>query len=164
VWLAERGWEATGVDFLPGALPFSPGAGPPPEADVAADVVWLDALVANVDRTARNPNLLRWHERLWLIDHGAALYWHHAGSNPDGFERLPFAPILEHVLLPFASSVAGADARLAPRATEELIARVVGEVPAVWLADDDPQMYVDYLTRRLRPPRAFAEEAERARR
>src|SRR5512145_1853399 len=66
-----------GVDFLPGALPFSPAAGPEPEPDFAADVVWLDALATNVDRTARNPNLLWWHGRLWLIDHGAALYVHH---------------------------------------------------------------------------------------
>jgi hypothetical protein len=153
-----------GVDFLPGALPFSPAAGPPPDADVAADVVWLDALVTNVDRTPQNPNLLRWHERLWLIDHGAALYWHHADTNPDGFERLAFAPVVDHVLLPFASSIADADARLAPLATEELVARAVGEVPAVWLDGDDSRMYVEYLTRRLQAPRAFAEEAERARR
>src|SRR5215510_9496577 len=66
-----------GVDFLPGALPFSPAAGPAPDPGFAADVVWLDALVTNVDRTAQNPNLLWWHRRLWLIDHGAALYLQH---------------------------------------------------------------------------------------
>ena len=80
-----------GVDFLPGALPFSPAAGPGPEPNFAADVVWLDALATNVDRTPQNPNLLWWHGRLWLIDHGAALYFHHAAasipSTPGGASR-----------------------------------------------------------------------------
>ena len=67
-----------GVDFLPGALPFSPAVGPFPEPELAARIVWLDALVTNVDRTAKNTNMLLWHGRLWLIDHGAALYFHHA--------------------------------------------------------------------------------------
>src|SRR5918993_561552 len=103
-----------GVDFLPGALPFGPAAGPAPDPSLAADVVWLDALVTNVDRTAKNTNLLLWHGRLWLIDHGAALYFHHAPAPVAGHERTPFAPIAEHVLLPFAGSVLEADVRLAP--------------------------------------------------
>ncbi len=83
-----------GLDFLPGALPFSPAAGPLPEPDLAAAVVWFDALVTNVDRTAKNTNLLVWHRRLWLIDHGASLYiqhtWRDAGHPrprrlPHGF-------------------------------------------------------------------------------
>src|SRR6267378_2023393 len=75
-----------GVDFLPGALPFNPAAGPAPAPELAADVVWLDALVTNVDRTARNTNLLVWHGRLWLIDHGASLYFHHAAEPAEGHE------------------------------------------------------------------------------
>src|SRR3954470_18073913 len=79
-----------GVDFLPGALPFGPAAGPAPEPEPAADIVWLDALVTNVDRTARNTNMLLWHGRLWLIDHGAALYFHHAPERVRGHELTPF--------------------------------------------------------------------------
>jgi hypothetical protein len=152
-----------GVDFLPGALPFSPAAGPDPDADFAADVVWLDALVTNVDRTPQNPNLLWWHRRLWLIDHGAALYWHHASPHPLDHERSRFEPIRDHVLLPYASSIAGADARLVPRVTEDVLRNVAEAVPGVWLDGEDPQMYVEYLSRRLAPPRDFVEEAERAR-
>jgi hypothetical protein len=152
-----------GVDFLPGALPFSPAAGPEPDADFAAEVVWIDALVTNVDRTPQNPNLLWWHRRLWLIDHGAALYWHHASPHPVDHERSRFEAIRDHVLLPYASSIVAADARLAPRATTELLAEVAAAVPAAWLNSDTPQQYVDYLGRRLEAPREFAEEAERAR-
>jgi hypothetical protein len=152
-----------GVDFLPGALPFSPAAGPDPDADFAAEVVWLDALVTNVDRTPQNPNLLWWHQQLWLIDHGAALYWHHASPHPVDHERGRFEAIRDHVLLPYASSVAAADERLSPRVTAELLEEVIAALPAVWLDGEDPQMYADYLTRRLEAPRAFAEEADRAR-
>jgi hypothetical protein len=152
-----------GVDFLPGALPFGPAAGPPPDPELAADVVWLDALVTNVDRTARNTNMLLWHGRLWLIDHGAALYFHHAEANPDGHERTPFPAIAEHVLLPFADSVEDADRRLAPRVTREVLEQVAAAVPAEWLNGDDAQVYVDYLLGRLVEPREFVREAERAR-
>ena len=76
-----------GVDFLPGSLPFSPAAGLEPDPDFAADVVWLDALVTNIDRTPQNPNLLEWHRRIWLIDHGAALYWHHTALPADPARR-----------------------------------------------------------------------------
>jgi hypothetical protein len=152
-----------GVDFLPGALPFGPAAGPPPDAELAADIVWLDALVTNVDRTPRNTNMLLWHGRVWLIDHGAALYFHHAEANPDGHERTPFPAIAEHVLLPFAGSVEDADRRLAPRVTRDLLEQVAAAVPKEWLNGDDPQVYVDYLLGRLAEPRAFVDEAERAR-
>jgi hypothetical protein len=171
-----------GVDFLPGALPFSPAAGPEPDDDFAADVVWLDAFVTNVDRTPQNPNLLWWHRRLWLIDHGAALYWHHAdrdvpaeaapasgsaapvsGSHPLDRARGRFEPIRDHVLLPYASSIAEADMRLAPRVTAELLGEVTATIPAAWLDGDDPLIYADYLSRRLKTPRRFVEEAERAR-
>jgi hypothetical protein len=152
-----------GVDFLPGALPFSPAVGPAPDPERAASVVWLDALVTNVDRTARNTNMLLWHGRLWLIDHGAALYFHHAGAREEGHERTPFPAIAEHVLLPFAGPVVEADARLAPHVTRALLEEVVAAVPPEWLAGDDPQMYVDYLVGRLAEPRAFVAEAEAAR-
>jgi HipA-like kinase len=154
-----------GVDFLPGALAHSPAAGPEPDPELAAAVVWLDALVTNVDRTARNPNLLWWHDRLWLIDHGAALYFHHA-AHPDGGAAhavARFEAIREHVLLPVASSIAAADERLAPQVTPGLLATVAAGIPHEWLSGDDPQLYAAYLERRLEAPRGFAEEAEAAR-
>jgi hypothetical protein len=151
-----------GVDFLPGALGFNPAAGPVPDAEAAADVVWFDALVTNVDRTAKNTNMLVWHGRLWLIDHGASLYFHHAGEPAAGHERTPFAAIAEHVLLPFAGSIVEADERLAPRVTDELLERVAAAVPDDW-RDVDRRVYVDYLRGRLSEPRAFVAEAERAR-
>ena len=144
-----------GVDFLPGALPYSPAV--PPDPELAADVVWLDALVENVDRTPRNPNLLRWHGRLWLIDHGASLFVHHGTGDPLALARRPFPAIGEHVLLGVAGSVLEADARLAGRADAATAAALV---PAVW-ADGAP--YTAHLERRLEGPRQWVEEAERAR-
>ena len=113
-----------GVDFLPGSLPYMPTD--PPDAALAADVVWLDALVTNVDRTPRNPNLLRWHGNLYLIDHGAALYAFH-GPDPLARARGAFAPIRDHVLLPAAGSVLEADARLAPTGRPGSVAALVPE-------------------------------------
>ena len=161
--LLASGGTNLGMDFLPGALPFSPAAGPPPDPDLAAAIVWLDALVTNVDRTPQNPNLLWWHRRLWLIDHGAALYWHHAPDGRPADAGAPFEAIADHVLLPYAASVEEADARLAPLVTGELLERVAAHLPAVWLDGEDRDVYADYLARRLEPPRRFAEEADRAR-
>jgi hypothetical protein len=152
-----------GLDFLPGSLPFAPGAGEPPDAAFAAEVVWLDAFLTNVDRTARNPNLLRWHGRIWLIDHGAALYLQHAGLDPAPHSRRPFPPIVDHVLLPFAGSIAEADGRLAPRLTASLIQAIVDAVPAEWTDGTGRDAYVEYLGRRLADPRTFPEEADAAR-
>jgi hypothetical protein len=132
-----------GVDFLPSALPFSPAAEPDVDPDLAADVVWFDALVTNVDRTAQNPNLLWWHGRLWLIDHGAALYFHHADAGPE-HARTQF-DASTHVLLPYASSLDAARGRLAPRVTESLLEDVVAAIPDDWLDGDDRRRYVDYL-------------------
>jgi hypothetical protein len=152
-----------GLDYLPGSLTFTPGAGEPPAADFAADVVWLDAYLTNVDRTPRNPNLLRWHGDIWLIDHGAALYLQHAGLDPLLHARRPFGQIAEHVLLPFAESITTADARLAPRLSQERIAEIVGVVPEDWVRGTGREVYVDYLARRLAEPRVFPEEADAVR-
>jgi hypothetical protein len=158
-----------GVDFLPGALPFDPAAGPPPDPEEAAAVVWLDALTTNIDRTPRNPNLLVWHGRLWLIDHGAALYLQHGpGPLADRADR-PFPAIAEHILLPYAGSILDADARLAPLLAGGALREVVRLVPDQWLADGGAapdgrrEDYVAYLGRRM-DRRAFAREAEDARR
>ena len=125
--------------------------------------MWLDALLTNVDRTPQNPNLLLWHERLWLIDHGAAIYLQHAGLRPAEHADRPFPQIAEHVLLPCAGSIAAADARLAPRIDRALLEAIVALVPADWFAGERPDTYVEYLARRLASPRDFVEEAEHAR-
>ena len=155
-----------GLDYLPGSLPFVPMTSHPHEAPdpvFAADVVWLDAYLTNVDRTPRNPNLLRWHGNVWLIDHGAALYLQHAGLDPLLHARRPFAQIADHVLLPYAGSIVDADDRLAQRLSEERIADIVGAVPEAWAEGTGYAAYVEYLTRRLEAPRIFPEEADAAR-
>jgi hypothetical protein len=144
-----------GVDFLPGALPYSPDR--PPEPDLAAAVVWLDALVENVDRTPRNPNMLRWHGNLWLIDHGASLFVHHGSADPLTVAQRPFPAIRDHVLLPAAGSLLEADARLAPLADPVTAASLV---PAAW---SDGAPYAEHLQARLAEPREWVEEADRAR-
>jgi hypothetical protein len=152
-----------GVDFLPGALSFDAAdGGGVLHADLAADIVWFDALMANVDRTARNPNLLLWHGRLWLIDHGAAVYHQHAPGDFADQARAPFPAIRNHVLLPHAGPILDADQRLAPRISAELLGELVALVPGEW--EEHPrQAYAAWLERRLQEPRAFAHEAEDAR-
>jgi hypothetical protein len=151
-----------GVDFLPGALPYTAAGDFQPGPRSAAEIVWLDALCTNVDRTARNPNMLRWHDRLWMIDHGAALYLAHGGLDPAGQAERPFPIIAEHVLLPGAASVREAGARLGERIDDAAITAAVGLVPAEWFEGvDPPERYAEYLARRLSWG-GFAEEADRA--
>ena len=169
--LARSAGTNFGLDFLSGALPFAPAVGPRPDADLAADIVWLDALTTNVDRTARNPNLIVWHRRLHLIDHGSALYVHHSWQDPDAHARRPFVQIQDHVLLPFAGSIAEADARLAPRLDRDVLEAMTASIPDDWLtpeaglpdADAHRRAYVDYLVTRLEARQAFVEEADRGR-
>jgi hypothetical protein len=169
--LARSAGTNVGLDFLPGALAFAPAVGPRPDPELAADVVWLDAYTTNVDRTPRNPNLLVWHRRLHLIDHGSALYVHHTWANPDAHARRGFPQIRDHVLLPFASSIDAADARLAARLDRAVLEALAEAVPDDWLPPEtglpDPaahrRAYVDDLVLRLDARRAFVEEAERAR-
>ncbi len=152
-----------GVDFLPGALPFTAAARPAPQ--FAADVVWLDALVMNVDRTPRNPNLLVWHDRTWLIDHGAAFFRQHGARPVAEAARAPLPMIADHVLLPYAGPLAEADDRLASL-VGEASARAVAAVPDAWLGADPAARRADFqafLDARLAAPRTFVEEAERGR-
>jgi hypothetical protein len=154
-----------GVDFLPGALPFTPAATHDLAAATAADVVWLDALVMNVDRTPRNPNLLVWHGRTWLIDHGAAFYRQHGDEPLADSARAPFPHIADHVLLPAAEPITAADERLADRALRA-VPGAAALVPDGWLGADPAARRADltaFLQARLQAPRAFVEEAERAR-
>jgi len=153
-----------GMDFLPGALPFALPPDPPLDAALAADVVWLDALVTNVDRTHRNPNLLCWHGRTWLIDHGAAFFRQHGPVPLRDTAAAPVPQLADHVLLPVAGPIAEADERLAARARDAVDA-VVALPPDAWLGVDPPQRRADFaafLHERL-SARSFVEEAERAR-
>jgi len=158
------------VDYLPGSVTFDPVT-ETPAADLASAIVWFDAFVTNVDRTARNTNLLMWHRRLWLIDHGAALYFHHDWDDDFiAHSRTAFPMIKDHVLLPFAAKLEEADRVMAARITRDAIEAVVALLPAVWMAGDapgdaprNPQVYSSYLLSRLESRRVFLEEAMRAR-
>ena len=159
-----------GLDYLPGSVMFDPVA-EKPDADLASRIVWFDGYVTNVDRTPRNANLLMWHRKLWLIDHGAALYFHHAWIDMDQRSKDPFPLIKEHILLPFAGALEHADKAMTAVITEEVIKRVIELVPDEWMSENSPfntvaenkRAYVEYLTRRLEEPRRFVEEAIRAR-
>jgi hypothetical protein len=155
-----------GVDFLPGALPFTPAASRAIAPELAADLVWFDALVMNVDRTPRNPNLLIWHGRTWLIDHGAAFYRQHGERPLAESAQAGFPLIRDHVLLGRAGPLDQADRRLAGAAAEA-IDTVVARVPEEWLGPDPAARRSDFagfLRSRLSSPREFVSEAERARR
>src|SRR5262245_10397911 len=108
------------LDFLPGSAMFDPAAGDVAGPDLASTAVWFDALVTNVDRTARNPNLLCWHKSLYFIDHGAALYFHHAWKDPATSARSRFPAIREHVLLPWAAHIGTLDGELRARLNERV--------------------------------------------
>jgi hypothetical protein len=158
------------LDYLPGSLGFDPLV-EPPGPDLASRILWFDALVTNVDRTPRNPNLLTWHGRLWLIDHGASLYFHHAWRGWQDASKRSFAAARDHVLLPFAGDVIDADAGLAPRLTRDVLREIVDLVPEEWLRDEPGfadtaavrAAYVEFLSGRLEEPRGWVLALEEAR-
>ncbi len=161
-----------GLDYLPGSITFDPAARLVPDATTASRLVLFDAFVANVDRTARNANLLQWHERLWLIDHGAALYFHHGWSPKDRLEGTndAFAESEKHVLLRWASELDEAAAFLGGVLSDALIEQVVGDIPGSWLdpvdgfTDDTEHRaaYVAWLRARARAMSIYLEEAKGA--
>jgi len=158
------------LDYLPGSVTFDPVAGQP-EADLASSIVWFDAYITNTDRTPRNTNMLIWHRRLWLIDHGAALYFHHTWNRYLERSRSPFPMVKDHVLLPFASSLLEVDLKMSERVTPDLIDSIVKLIPNAWLLEGSPfsesdqyrEAYVEYLLSRLEGRQVFLEEAIRAR-
>lgn len=165
-----------GMRYLDGAFNFdASAAGEFISPDLAARIVWFDAFLSNPDRTHRNPNLLIWNRRPWLIDHGAALYAHHDWPSVDEARtRAPFTLIKSHVLLSVSGEIDEADAALASGLTEEVVERVTGQVPDAMLSDASVaadfsdvdsarRRYVRYLSTRLKSPRAFVEEAVAAR-
>jgi hypothetical protein len=157
------------LDYLPGALSYDPLT-MPVAAALASAIVWLDALVGNVDRSARNANMLWWHRKLWLIDHGAALVFQHQWDGFLARSAMPFMPIKDHVLLPLATALEETDATLSPRLTPQVVDAIVQLIPDVWLADDplfagraaQRDAYRVHFLARLQAPRAFAQEAVRA--
>lgn len=168
-----------GLRYLQGAFPYDPVATSDlVSPELAADLVWFDAYVTNVDRTARNPNLLIWQQALHLIDHGAAIYVHHNWSNFDAARiHAPFRRIRDHVLLPHAGDLKAADARMTDRLGETAVRATIAAVPDTLLmdapkgkeppfatADEARARYVDYLTERLTGPRRFVAEAVQAQR
>ena len=158
------------MDYLPGAVNFDPVA-EQPDADLASRIVWFDAFISNVDRTARNTNLLMWHRRLYLIDHGAALYFHHGWDGDVSGADKAFPLIRDHVLLRGASRLAEIDGGMAAVLTEATIAGIVADVPDAWLQGPDGfgdpatqrAAYVRYLVRSVAQRDAFVQEAIRAR-
>lgn len=157
--------------YLPSAFAYNPLLKPPVDAALASAIVWFDAYVTNVDRTPRNVNMLLWQEELWLIDHGAALYFHHDWSDYLERSRSPFAFIRQHVLLPRANTVREADEQLRPLLTMERLQQITAAIPTHWLGneaqfatpDEHRAGYLAYLTARLASAGLFVQEAVNAR-
>jgi hypothetical protein len=156
------------LHYLSGAITFD-SLVTTVEPRLASQIVWLDALTLNVDRTVRNTNMLMWHKELWLIDHGAALYVHHAGPEWAAPRPRPFPQIKTHVLLPQASELAEVDAEYKARLTPDLLRAIVALVPDEWLTNGDtsPEAqradYVRFLEARLAASETFVQEAQDAR-
>lgn len=152
-----------GMKFLPGAVMFDPVADKV-ASHLASQIVWFDALMLNVDRTVRNPNLLCWNDSLWLIDHGASLYFHHNwASDYVARSRVPFVPLRDHVLLPYATELSLVDAEWSNTLTPERLRDIVNILPDAWLEREPPfetadavrNAYLEFLTTRLQAPRQF---------
>lgn len=160
-----------GMRYLPGSFAYNQLLLPPMDRALASAIVWFDAYVTNVDRTDRNVNMLLWRQDVWLIDHGAALYFHHDWTNYEGRIRTPFAMIRQHTLLPRAAHLAAADADARSRLDRARLEQIVAAVPAVWLGGEKQfadvtqhrAAYVAFLAGRLDASEIFVEEAIRAR-
>jgi hypothetical protein len=157
------------LDYLPGSVAFDPVAEKPDE-NISSEIVWFDAFITNIDRTPRNTNMLIWHKRLWLIDHGAAFYFHHSWNNYKERSTEPFPMIKDHVLLPGASALRKADEKMSALITPGLVTEVISNIPGEWLngnplfatVQEHREAYIQYLLNRLKLPHEFLEEAIRA--
>lgn len=158
------------LHYLSGAITFDPAVTKLDEK-LSSQIVWLDCLITNVDRTARNTNMLSWNRELWLIDHGASLYFHHSWDNWEEQSRRSFVQVKDHVLLPRASQLAEADAAFKAILTPEVVHRIVGLVPDEWLTgggiDASPaerrEVYARFLQTRIHSSEIFVNEAQNAR-
>jgi hypothetical protein len=155
------------LHYLSGAITYDPVV-TTPDAKLASQIVWLDGLLMNVDRTARNTNMLVWHKELWLIDHGASLYFHHNWQSWKEQAVKPFVQLKDHVLLPQATKLNEVDAEFKTILTEERIRAIVGLLPDEWLATDEQeasiaerrQVYADFLITRIASSHIFVKEAQ----
>lgn len=160
-----------GLRYLSGAFAFSPLTKPAPDEHLASRIVWFDAFVTNIDRTPRNTNLLWWQKNLWLIDHGAALYFHHRWGDYLTASQSTFSLIQDHVLLRAASQLNEADEFAHLFLNQAVFEKIVARVPDVWLtgetqfadADAHRRAYVEFLTSRLEASANFVQEAKDAR-
>jgi hypothetical protein len=158
------------LHYLSGAINFDPVV-TAVDAKMASQIVWLDAYITNVYRTFRNTNMLIWHKDLWLIDHGASLYFHHSFDDPIGHAKSPFALIKDHVLLPQASLIEETDTEYKALLTEDKIRAIVNLIPDEWLyweeLDKSPEeikkVYFSFLTTRLKNSELFVKQASDAR-
>ncbi len=159
-----------GLRFLPYALDYNPRLRPAPSPAEASAIVWFDALITNVDRTLRNINILWQGRKLWLIDHGAAFYFHHGWRDYEARSQAPFALIRDHALLPFAAEISAAGAALQSRLSAERLAAIAGLIPDAWLQGDHPfaapaaarRAYAEWLAARLAAASLFTAQAESA--
>nr|WP_294874304.1 HipA family kinase [uncultured Pedobacter sp.] len=158
------------LHYLSGAITFDPTV-TTVDTKLASQIVWLDCLLTNMDRTARNTNMLIWHKELWLIDHGASLYFHHSMQNWEEQAVRPFALVKDHVLLPQASELEEVDAAFKAILTNELITSIVSLIPEDWLKDESGQetteerrqVYSQFLISRVANSEVFVKEAQNAR-
>jgi hypothetical protein len=158
------------LDYLPGSTMFDVAARDAVSAEEASLTVWFDAFTQNVDRTPRNANLLMWHRKLYLIDHGAALYFHHNWETMPQKAESPFTEIGQHVLLPWASRIEAVRADAHRRLMRDVFAEILDRVPDAWLeagtaevtAAEKRAAYVDFFVRRLKAAEVFEEEAMKA--
>lgn len=158
-----------GLHYLSGAITFDPAV-TAVDAMLASQIVWLDCFLTNVDRTPRNTNLLMWHKELWLIDHGAALYFHHSWDAWKEQSERPFVQVRDHVLLPWASELAAVDAACKTILTPERLEAIVSLLPDAWIqtpaypqGEDVRQVYLRFLQNRLTQSFIFVNEAQHAR-
>jgi hypothetical protein len=158
------------LHYLSGAITFDPIV-TKVSSTLASEIVWLDGFLTNMDRTPRNTNMLLWHKDLWLIDHGAALYFHHAMDNWQEQSKSPFRLIKDHVLLPWASELSAVDKRFKSILTSEKIEAIVALIPNIWLDPDGNaesamqfrKIYTGFLENRLTNSETFVNEAQHAR-
>lgn len=159
-----------GVHYLSGAITFDPLV-TTIDPKLASQIVWLDCLLTNVDRTVRNTNMLIWHKELWLIDHGASLYFHHSWTNWEEQAIRPFAQIKDHVLLPFASELTEVNEVYSSLVTSERLRAIINLIPNDWLINDSSdetaeekrEVYYQFLTKRLSVSETLIKEAQNAR-
>ncbi|MCK8491913.1 aminotransferase class I and II [Spirosoma sp. RP8] len=158
------------LHYLSGSITFDPLV-TTVDPLLASQIVWLDCLITNVDRTVRNTNMLIWHKELWLIDHGASLYFHHSWQNWEEQSRRPFAQVKDHVLLPQATELDAVDAQFRQILTTERIESIVALIPNEWLtnesmpesADEQRQVYAQFLANRVATSELFVKAAKEAR-